>query len=157
MDLSTLIITLLAFALAFGLTSYVVYHLVSNYKSYNYIKVDYYKRDMTKKTLLIKPNANDTITVEGKEYLINPNHVFKNKKYRYIIINEGATENLNPLNFKSKYNVEMFTTAINNKVIKDTFAVTGVQKLDVTRLLLIGILVLQVIIVYFMLKQNGAI
>lgn len=157
MDLSTLIITTLAFALSIALTSYVVYHLVSNHKSYTYIKVDYYKRDMTKSTLLIKPNANGTITVEGKEYLINPNHVFKNKKYRYVIINEGATENLNPLNFKSKYNVEMFTTAINNKVIKDTFAVTGVQKLDVTRLLLIGIMILQVIVIYFVMKQNGAI
>ena len=157
MDLSTIILISFFTMIFAGLGLYVAYHLVSNHKAFNYIKVDYYKRDMTKSTLLIKPNANGTITVGGKEYLINPNHVFKNKKYRYVIINEGATENLNPLNFKSKYNVEMFTTAINNKVIKDTFAVTGVQKLDITRLLLIGIMILQVIVIYFVMKQNGAI
>lgn len=157
MNITTIIITSLLSIVFTGLASYVIYHFVSNHKAFKYIKVDYYKKDMTKSTTLIKPNTNGTITVDGKEYMINPNHVFKNKKYRYIAINEGATENHNPLNFKSKYDVEMFTSAINNKVIKETFATTGVQKLDVTKLLLIGILVLQVIVIYFMLKQNGVI
>lgn len=105
------------------------------YKDDKSIDVTYYRRDY------FKPN-----------YLINPNHVFNFNGYATIITHENATESINPLDFNSKYDAKVFRSAINNKLISDTFSTLKTTKYDIQQLMLFMSLILNGVILYLLLR-----
>lgn len=90
-------------------------------------------------------------------YLINPDHVFNYKGYTTIITNENASESINPLDFTSKYDAKVFRSAINNKLIDDTFNTLKHKKIDLSQIMLFASLMINFIILYFLLRQGGVI
>ena len=54
-------------------------------------------------------------------YLIDPNHVFFANGFRSILITDNSAQTINPLDFESKYPVERFKSAIESKLISETF------------------------------------
>lgn len=92
-----------------------------------------------------------------KSILINPDHIFLDGKgFRTIFVRDNASESMNPLDFNSVMDRELFNTAINNKLIKDTFSTIEDNKMDLVKVLLIGILV-GVLVILFMLWQGGVV
>lgn len=90
-------------------------------------------------------------------YIVNPDHVFNSNGYSTIIVSENASENLNPLDFNSKYDAKVFRAAINNKLIDDTFNTLKHKQIDLTQIMLFASLMINFIILYFLLKQGGII
>lgn len=90
-------------------------------------------------------------------FLINPDHIFYYKGYRTIIITDKAAETINPLDFNSKYNASDFQTAIESKLIKDTFNTLKPNMLDKTTFLLLLNLILIIAVIYLLLKGQGVI
>lgn len=86
------------------------------------------------------------------KYLVNPNHVFNFNGYSTIVTHENATESINPLDFTSKYDAKVFRSAINNKLIDDTFNTLKVAKYDLQQIMLMLSLVLNGVILYLLLK-----
>lgn len=92
-----------------------------------------------------------------KKIIINPDHVFLDSKgYRTIFIRENAPESMNPLDFNSVMDGVVFETAINNKLIRDTFATVDDNKMDFVKILLIGVAI-GVAIILFGLWNSGVI
>ena len=89
-------------------------------------------------------------------YLINPDHVFLFNGYRTHTITDKSAETINPLDFQSKYNPKDFQTAIESKLIRETFSTLDKNKFDLTTMLLIGCLIGIVGIIYLILKGNGS-
>lgn len=90
-------------------------------------------------------------------FLINPDHIFNYKGYRTVIITDKSAETINPLDFESKFNREDFQTAIESKLIKDTFSTLKSSSVDKTIIMLLLIIVLQIVVIYLLLKSQGAI
>ena len=90
-------------------------------------------------------------------FLINPDHIFNYKGYRTIVITDKSAETINPLDFESKYNPSDFQTAIESKLIKDTFSTLKSSSVDKTVIMLLLIIVLQIVVIYLLLKSQGAI
>ena len=90
-------------------------------------------------------------------FLINPNHIFYYKGYRTIVITDKAAETINPLDFNSKFNPADFQTAIESKLIKDTFSTLKPNMLDKTTFLLLLNLILIIAVIYLLLKGQGVI
>lgn len=88
-------------------------------------------------------------------YLINPDHIFLWNGYRTIIIKEGGIETINPLDFESKYDESNFTTAINSKLIRETFTSLKTNKIDLMQIILFLSLAINFVVLYFTLKSNG--
>ena len=85
-------------------------------------------------------------------FLINPNHIFDYKGYRTIIITDKSAETINPLDFDSKFNPVDFETAIESKLIKDTFSTLKPKLLDATTIMLLLNLILTAGIFYLLFK-----
>jgi len=90
-------------------------------------------------------------------FLINPDHIFIYKGYRTIIITDKSAETINPLDFNSKYNSTDFETAIESKLIKDTFSTLKPKLIDTTRIILLLNLLFTVAVLYLLLKWQGMI
>lgn len=90
-------------------------------------------------------------------FLINPNHIFDYKGYRTIIITDKSAETINPLDFNSKYNSNDFETAIESKLIKDTFNTLKPKLIDTTKIILLLNLLFTVAVLYLLLKWQGMI
>ncbi len=90
-------------------------------------------------------------------FIINPDHVFIANGYRTVLITDKSAETINPLNFQSKYNVNDFQTAIESKIIHDTFASITKSPFDLVTLLLIVNILIGVVLAYLILKGQGAI
>ena len=90
-------------------------------------------------------------------FLINPDHIFYYKGYRTIVITDKAAETINPLDFNSKFNPADFQTAIESKLIKDTFSTLKPNMLDKTTFLLLLNLILIIAVIYLLLKGQGVI
>ena len=90
-------------------------------------------------------------------FLINPNHVFDYKGYRTVIITDKSAETINPLDFNSKFNSSDFQTAIESKLIKDTFNTLKPNLFDKTTFLLIINLIINIAVIYLLLKWQGMI
>ena len=90
-------------------------------------------------------------------FLINPDHIFYYKGYRTIVITDKAAETINPLDFNSKFNHEDFQTAIESKLLKDTFSTLKPNMLDKTTFLLLLNLILIIAVIYLLLKGQGVI
>lgn len=116
-----------------------------------YIKVETFTDDKSVKIKFYKKeNFN-----KDNFYLINPNHIFISRGYTTVIFTEHSNENINPLDFESKYDAEMYTNAIQNKLIEQTFNTLKVNKLDFMKLILIANVVTAALVIYMILKANG--
>jgi len=89
------------------------------------------------------------------DFLINPDHIFIYKGYRTVIITDKSAETINPLDFNSKFNASDFKTAIESKLIKDTFSTLKPNLFDTTTIILILNLVMSLGILYLLLKGQG--
>ena len=90
-----------------------------------------------------------------RDFLINPDHIFIYKGYRTVIITDKSAETINPLDFNSKFNASDFKTAIESKLIKDTFSTLKPNLFDTTTIILILNLVMSFGILYLLLKGQG--
>ena len=90
-------------------------------------------------------------------FLINPDHIFDYKGYRTVIITDRSAETINPLDFESKFNASDFQTAIESKLIKDTFTTLKPNLFDKTTFMLLIILILNIAVIYLLLKWQGMI
>ena len=113
---------------------------------------------------VIKFNSDKSTTVTYHEsskyrpnFLINPDHIFNYKGYRTIIITDKSAETINPLDFTSKFNASDFQTAIESKLIKDTFTTLKSNTFDRTMFMLLIILILNIAVIYLLLKWQGMI
>lgn len=89
------------------------------------------------------------------DFLINPDHIFLYNGYRTVIITDKSAETINPLDFNSKFNASDFKTAIESKLIKDTFSTLKPNLFDTTTIILILNLVMSFGILYLLLKGQG--
>jgi len=89
------------------------------------------------------------------DFLINPDHIFIYKGYRTVIITDKSAETINPLDFNSKFNASDFKTAIESKLIKDTFSALKPNLFDTTTIILILNLLMSFGILYLLLKGQG--
>ena len=90
-------------------------------------------------------------------FLINPNHIFIYNGYRTVVITDKSAETINPLDFNSKFNSSDFKTAIESKLIKDTFSTLKHNIFDTPTILLLLNLVITFAVLYFLLKSQGVI
>lgn len=91
------------------------------------------------------------------DFLINPDHIFIYNGYRTVIITDKSAETINPLDFNSKFNSSDFKTAIESKLIKDTFSTLKPSIFDTTTIILLLNLVITFGVFYLLLKGQGAI
>ena len=89
------------------------------------------------------------------DFLINPDHIFIYNGYRTVIITDKSAETINPLDFNSKFNASDFKTAIESKLIKDTFSTLKHNTFDLTKFLLLLNIVITLGVFYFLLKSQG--
>ena len=89
------------------------------------------------------------------DFLINPDHIFIYNGYRTVIITDKSAETINPLDFDSKFNASDFKTAIESKLIKDTFSTLKPNLFDTTTIILILNLVMTFGILYLLLRGQG--
>ena len=113
---------------------------------------------------VIKFNSDKSTTVTyhlsskfRPNFLINPDHIFNFKGYRTIVITDKSAETINPLDFTSKFNASDFQTAIESKLIKDTFTTLKPNMFDKTIFMLLLILILNIAVIYLLLKWQGMI
>ncbi len=90
-------------------------------------------------------------------FLINPDHIFIYNGYRTVVITDKSAETINPLDFESKFNANDFQTAIESKLIRDTFSTLKHNLFDKVTILLILNLVITLGVLYFLLKSQGVI
>lgn len=90
-------------------------------------------------------------------FLINPEHVFIFNGYRSVLLTNKSAETINPLDFKSKYDVDHFHSAIESKLISETFTSLKKSTIDTTTILLILNAVLVIAVIYLQLKAQGSI
>lgn len=118
-------------------------------KKSNYVKL--IKFDNTKQvrvSLVKKSNFKPN-------FLINPNHVFFHNGFTTYLLSDSKAETINPLDLKSAFNVKDFETAIESKIINETFATLKTDKIDIVKILLFANIVISLILVYFNFKANG--
>ena len=118
----------------------------------DYLKIYTYKTD---KTLSVKylHKTNDKNKIDS--ILIDSNHVFYHNGYATILTSDTKAETINPLDLSSAYNKKDFETAINSKLIKDTFNSTKPSKIDKVVLLLIANMVGIIAILYYIIQMKG--
>jgi len=91
------------------------------------------------------------------DFLINPDHIFIYNGYRTVIITDKSAETINPLDFNSKFNSSDFKTAIESKLIKDTFNTLKPKLFDTPTIILLLNLVITFGVFYLLLKGQGMI
>ena len=89
-------------------------------------------------------------------YLVNPDHIFNHNGFQTVIVKDNGIETINPLNFNSKYKESDFTSAIESKIIKETFVGLKQEKLDIMKVLLFINLGVTILLLYLLLKSTGA-
>lgn len=88
-----------------------------------------------------------------KELLIHPDHAFNWHGYTTFITADTAVETINPLDFKSQYKPEEFRSAINSKIIAETFSSLKVEKIDLAKILMAACVLMDAVILYMMFKK----
>lgn len=122
-----------------------------------YLQVVFYGSDKNKSIYYVKPTKDYLITILSKTYKINPNHIYYTSNgFRSVIVNDISAETINPLNFRSKFNADDFNTAINNNLIKQTFETFSDNKIDWLKVIMFGNLFISAILLFLILKMNGA-
>jgi len=125
--------------------------IILPWKRHKYIRVYNYT---DKKTITVEYHK---IKGYNPSFLINPDHIFNMGGYQCILTCTNACETLNPLDFKSQFNPKDYQTAIESKIIKETFSELKTSKIDLMKVLLFANLGITVILLYLLLKGNGAI
>ena len=122
------------------------------FNKHKYIRLERYNED---KSLTVRYYKREKFN-EDQKLLINPEHVFNFKGYTTFITNYQASETINPLDFKSKYNKKMFTTAITTKLVSDTFATRKKPKVD---MLMVSVALngITLMLLLYLFLQNGGI
>jgi hypothetical protein len=112
------------------------------YKSDKSITITYIKRDQFNKDRLL---------------LVNPDHLYNHKGFTTVVTTDRAGESINPLDFNSKYDVDRFKTAMNSKLISETFSSLKKNKIDMLTVstLLNGLTFITII--YLLLELRGVI
>lgn len=86
-------------------------------------------------------------------FLVNPNHAFNFKGYTTFVITENSAETIDPLNFESKFDVSAFKTAINSKLISETFETLKTSKIDWVKLVIIANLLATLLLIYLQFRK----
>lgn len=123
------------------------------FNKHKYIRVITFNHD---KSSTIKYYKKESFN-KNKNLLINPDHIFLAKGYTTIVLHDKSAETINPLDFESKYDADMFQSAINTKIIHDTFNTLKAKKFELTQILLIAIAICNVVMLYFLLQLAGLI
>lgn len=118
-------------------------------KKSNYIKLITF--DNTKQVRVSLENK----STFKPNFLINSNHVFFHKGYTTYLLSDSKAETINPLDLKSAFNVQDFKTAIETKLINETFATLKTPKIDIIKILLAANIVMSLILLYFNFKSQG--
>ena len=118
----------------------------------DFLKVYTYKND---KTLSVKYLHKTRDKNKIDNILINSNHVFYHNGYATILTSDTKAETINPLDLKSAYDKKDFETAINSKLIRDTFNSTKPKPIDKITLLLVANMVGIVTILYYIINMKG--
>lgn len=121
-----------------------------------------FKKHLYLRVIKFNSDKSSTITYHKSidyhpSFLINDNHVFLSNGFRTILVTDKAAETINPLDFKSQFSVNDFTSAIESKIVRETFASIEKKGLDLTTLLLIGNIIASLAIAYLVMKGNGMI
>ncbi|MEM1974306.1 MAG: hypothetical protein QXN68_05915 [Thermoplasmata archaeon] len=100
-------------------------------------------------------NISKIKNIDKENILINPNHVFFDKKgNRYILSSDQSAESINPLDFESKFSPKEFKTAIESKLINDLFKSFDDKKVSIDRILLFVNIFMTFVILYFTLVRR---
>lgn len=121
------------------------------YREYKYIKVINFNKQ---KGLEISTYKKDGFK---PDFLVNPDHVFNLAGFATVVKSDTVAETINPLDLKSQYNVEDFTTAINSKLIHETFSSMKTEKIDMVKVLLFVNIAINIILLFILGKSQGAI
>lgn len=123
------------------------------FNKHKYVRLEEFRSD---KSIKVKYIKRELFNADGK-ILVNPDHIFNFKGYTTIVKSSNSAESMNPLNFNSKYPAKKFETAIESKVISDTFNSLKKPKLDMLTIIafLSGLNLL--VLVYMVMKGMGAI
>lgn len=121
------------------------------YREHRYIKVYRFRND---KTIDLNIYAKNTFK---PDFLLDPDHVFNHAGFSTIIISDTKAETINPLDLKSKYNVKDFTTAINSKLIHETFSTLKSDKIDLVKVLLFFNIAINLVLLFILAKSQGVI
>jgi hypothetical protein len=116
-----------------------------------YIKVETFYDD---KTVQVKYYKKQTFNNDNG-YIINPNHVFISRGYINLIFTEHTRENINPLDFESKYDANMYKIGIETKLMNETWGTLKVDKVDTMKILVIINMVILALLAYMIMKSNG--
>lgn len=119
-----------------------------------YLKVILFKTDKTQSVYYIKP-ISDIIYAGGLSIKLNSDHIFYSNRFKTIIATNESAQSINPLDFKSKFSVKEFNTAINNNLVKDTFETLKDNKIEWLKIILFGNLLVNAVLLYVLLKQSG--
>lgn len=121
------------------------------FNKHKYMRIEEFKSDKSVSVSYIKREHFN----KNNQLLINPNHVFNFKGYTTIAKTDKTAETINPLDFESKYDSNKFKTAINSKLIHETFATLQKPKIDylMISVILNGLTLLAII--YLILKLGG--
>lgn len=121
------------------------------YREYKYIKVYRFRND---KTVELNIYAKDKFK---PDFLLDPDHVFNHGGFSTVIISDTKAETINPLDLKSNYNVKDFTTAINSKLIHETFSTLKTDKIDLVKVLLFANIAINLVLLFILAKSQGVI
>ena len=113
------------------------------FNKYKYVRLERFNSDRSITVRYIKRKDFN----KDNNLKINPNHIFNFKGYTSVITHSNSAESIDPLDFKSQYDAKEFRTAINSKLIQDTFATLKKPKID---LLMVSV-VLNVIVIMILL------
>lgn len=116
-----------------------------------YIRVLTFLED---KTLLVKHYKKKNFNLDH-DYIINPNHIFINKGYTTLIFTIQSKENINPLDFQSKYEARVYTSAIKSNLIEQAFNSMKSSKLDMLKISIIVSMLTLALVAYLILKYTG--
>jgi len=116
-----------------------------------YIKVYKFRNDKTLEVNIYAKNG------FKPDFLLNPDHVFNHAGFSAVIISDTKAETINPLDLKSKYNVKDFTTAINSKLIHETFSTLKSDKIDLVKVLLFVNIAINLILLFILGRSQGVI
>lgn len=121
------------------------------FTKHRYVRIITFKNDKSSSIQYIKRDH------FKPSFLVNPNHIFIANGYTTFVITENSSENINPLDFTSKYDPKRFETAINSKIIQDTFATLKTNKIDFLMISVLLNVMILIVLVYMIMKSNGVI
>lgn len=132
-------------------TVYWLFFRRNRFNAHKYVRLVTYNKDKSVKVQYFKREKFNL----NQEILVDSERVFNFKGYTTLVTTSESKENINPLDFETKYNAKDYESAINSKLIKDTFATLKVEKFDKVMFLL-GLSVIQLLaIIYLIYNMVG--